>query len=88
MRLKPESPSIQKLLLREQKLDVGPSLECLLTGVPIGEKHIKDMNPKAGEMKYSLLAIVTDMKRGRGFWAASRDHVDAASIPIPRRRTT
>jgi putative DNA methylase len=60
----------------------GAKFKCILTGQPIGDKHIKDES-KAGRLEHSLIAVVVEAKRGRCYLPASLDQARAASVPHP-----
>ncbi|MCE7967899.1 MAG: DUF1156 domain-containing protein [Leptolyngbya sp. PLA3] len=64
------------------KVGRGAKFRCLLSGEPIGDKHIKEES-KAGRLKESLLAVVADSRAGRAYVPINTVHVNAASVPAP-----
>jgi len=64
------------------KLGRGAKFRCLLTGEPIGEKHIKD-EARAGRMGTRLLAVVAEGRRAKIYLEATGQDETLASVPVP-----
>lgn len=56
--------------------------KCLLTNTPIPFDYIRNEG-QHGKLRYVMLALVADLRRGRVFIAPTADQVEAASMAIP-----
>ncbi len=64
------------------KIGRGARFRCLLTDEPIDEHHIK-AEGKAGRLKFRLVAIVAEGRRGRVYLNATEEHERIASLEKP-----
>jgi len=60
----------------------GSNFTCVLTGTPIGGKHVK-AEGKAGRMESRLMAIVAEGSRARVYLSPNAGHETVASIERP-----
>jgi putative DNA methylase len=60
----------------------GSNFECLLTGDPISEDHVR-VEGKAQRLGLTLLAVVASVGRGRIYLPATHDQEDASNVQAP-----
>jgi putative DNA methylase len=65
----------------------GANFTCLLSGVPLGDKYVKEAG-RNGQMRASLMAVVCEGSRGRVYVPADLTQVTAANSAIPSWRPT
>ena len=64
------------------KIARGAKFNCLLTGQPIPDEHVKEQG-RQHKIGYRLLAIVAEVPRGRVYLPAPELHETVARVPAP-----
>jgi putative DNA methylase len=76
------SPIDRAAIAAGTKLGRGAKFKCLLTGEPIGDKHIKN-EARAGRLGRRLLAVAAEGRRAKIYLEARAEDEALANVAIP-----